>query len=303
MKVLIAGGSGLLGREITRAVVDAGHEATVGSRSKPDSQRADPRAKWVEADVTKPTGLAEVLRGFDAVVDAVQFPNSPIENPKKGYTFERIDLGGTKNLADAAKAVGVQQFIGLSGVGAAGDAPYHWLRYKWQEEQHIQASGLNYTIFRPSWIYGPDDVSLNRFLGFAKWLPFIPVIGNGKTRINPLLVTDLAAHVTAAIGNPNAANWVFEIGGPAVLTMDSVIRSALEASGKRRLLLHNPKPLMKLVASVIQHAPGRPLTPDAIDFITMDGIADTTALTQVFGLKLHSLEEGLATYLPRGNRS
>ncbi len=302
MKVLVAGGTGLLGREITRALLDAGHEATVASRSKPRGQRIDPRALWVEADVTKPAGLAEVLRGFDAVVDAVQFPNSPVENPKKGFTFERIDLGGTKNLADAAKAAGVPQFIGLSGVGAAENAPYHWLRYKWQEEQHIQTSGLNYTIFRPSWIYGPDDVSLNRFLGFAKWLPFIPVIGNGKTRINPLLVSDLAAHVTAAIANPNASNWVFEIGGPAVLTMDSVIRAALEASGKRRLMLHNPKPLMKLVASVLQHAPGRPLTPDAIEFITMDGIADTTALTQVFGLKLHSLQEGLATYLPRGKQ-
>ena len=66
--------------------------------------------------------------------------------------------------------------------------------------------------------------------------------------------------------------------------MDQVIRTALGVAGKKRLLLHNPKPLMKLVASVIQHAPGRPLTPDAIDFITQDGIADTAALTQVFAL-------------------
>lgn len=303
MKIIVAGGAGLLGREITRVLLDSGHAVTVASRSKPAANRADARAQWVEADVTNPATLPSALEGFDAVVDAVQFPNSPIENPKKGYTFERIDLGGTKNLVDAAKAVGTPQFIGLSGVGAAADAPYHWLRYKWQEEQHILASGLNYTIFRPSWIYGPDDVSLNRFLGFANWLPFIPVIGDGKTRINPLFVTDLADHVAAAVGNLAVANRQFEIGGPTVLTMDQVIRTALGVAGKKRLLLHNPKPLMKLVASVIQHAPGRPLTPDAIDFITQDGIADTTALTQVFGLPLRSLEEGLATYLPRSKRA
>ena len=303
MKALVAGGTGLLGREITRVLLDAGHEVTVASRTRPSGSRADSRALWVEADVTKPNGLAQIVQGFDVVIDAVQFPNSPVENPKKGYTFERIDLGGTKNLADAAKAAGIPQFIGLSGVGAAEDAPYHWLRYKWQEEQHILASGLNYTIFRPSWIYGPEDVSLNRFLGFARWLPFIPVVGNGKTRINPLLVTDLAEHVAVAVGNSKAANRVFEIGGPTIMSMDEVIRAALRASGKRRFLLHNAKSLMKLVASAIQHAPGRPLTPDAIEFITMDGIADTSALTQVFGLKLHSLDEGLATYLPGGEGS
>lgn len=299
MKVMVAGGTGLLGREITRVLLDAGHTVTVGSRSKPAGERADSRAAWVEMDVTEPQSLAALVDGFDVVVDAVQFPNSPIENPKKGYTFEQIDLAGTKNLADAAKSAGTSQFIGLGGVGAAEHAPFHWLRYKWQETQHIQASGLNYTIFQPSWIYGPGDVSLNRFLGFANWLPFVPVIGNGKTRINPLFVTDLADHVAAAIGNPAATNGLFEIGGPTVLTMDEVIRTALKVVGKQRLLLHNPKPLMKVVASVIQYAPGRPLTPDAIDFITMDGIADTAALTQAFGLPLRTLEEGLTTYLPR----
>lgn len=299
MKVAVAGGTGLLGRAITTALLDAGHEVVVGSRSRPAKDPIDSRAQWVSVDVMAPATLPALLAGADAVVDAVQFPNSPIENPKKGYTFERIDLGGTRNLVDAAKAAGTPLFIGLSGVGAAEHAAYHWLRFKWQEEQHIAASGVPYVVFRPSWIYGPRDVSLNRFLGFAKFLPFVPVIGNGKTRINPLFIDDLAAHVVAALEKPEARGRIFEIGGPAVMTMDEVIKTALRVAGKRRFLLHSPKPLMKLVASVAQYAPGRPLTPGAIDFITMDGIADTTALGEVFGLKLTPLEEGLATYLKR----
>lgn len=299
MKVAVAGGTGLLGRAITTALLDAGHEVVVGSRSRPAKDPIDSRAQWVSVDVMAPATLPALLAGADAVVDAVQFPNSPIENPKKGYTFERIDLGGTRNLVDAAKAAGTPLFIGLSGVGAAEHAAYHWLRFKWQEEQHIAASGVPYVVFRPSWIYGPRDVSLNRFLGFAKFLPFVPVIGNGKTRINPLFIDDLAAHVVAALEKPEARGRIFEIGGPAVMTMDEVIKTALRVAGKRRFLLHSPKPLMKLVASVAQYAPGRPLTPGAIDFITMDGIADTTALSEVFGLKLTPLEEGLATYLKR----
>lgn len=297
MNVVVAGGTGFLGREITSALLGAAHQVTVASRTNPEKDPIDARARWVRGDVMEPASLAEALAGADVVVDAVQFPNSPIENPKKGFTFERIDLGGTKNLVDAAKAAGVGHFVGLSGVGAAEHAEYPWLRYKWQEEQHIIASGLRYTIFRPSWIYGERDVALNRFLGFAKFLPFIPVVGNGKTRINPLFVGDLGAHVAAAIGNEAAKNGLFELGGPDVMTMDEIIKVTLRVAGKKRFLLHNPKPLMKLVASAVQFAPGRPLTPDAVDFITMDGVADTSASTGTFGLPLTPLAQGVSTYL------
>ncbi|MEX0784750.1 MAG: NAD(P)H-binding protein [Dehalococcoidia bacterium] len=299
MKVLVAGGTGLLGEEITRAVLEAGHDVTVMSRNQPGGERVDARAGWVAGDVTDPSSLPPAVAGFEAVVDAVQFPNSPIENPKKGHTFERIDLGGTKNLVDASQAAGVGQFIGLSGANAAEDGEYHWLRYKWQEEQHIKGSGVPYTIFRPSWIYGARDVSLNRFLGFARFLPFIPVVGNGKTRINPLFVGDLGTHVAAAIGKPEAMNRTFEIGGPEVLTMDEVVKTALRVAGKRRFLLHQPAGLMKVGASVLQHVPGRPLTPDAVDFITADGVVDNSELRATFGLPLTPLAEGVATYLPK----
>jgi NADH dehydrogenase len=299
MKVVVAGGTGLLGRSITPALLNAGHEVVVTSRSNPVKDPIDARASWVKADVTDPESLRAAVQGADAVVDAVQFPNSPIENPKKGYTFEKIDLQGTKNLVDAARAAGVPRFIGLSGVGAAEAAEFHWLRFKWQEEEYIKASGVPYTILRGSWIYGPRDVSLNRFLGFAKFLPFIPIVGNGKTRINALFIDDLAAHVVAAVERDDLRGRTFEIGGPAVLTMDEVVRAALKAAGKKRPLLHQPNWLMKIVASVVQCAPGRPLTPDAIDFITMDGVADTGPLTEAFGLRLTPIDEGLATYLPR----
>lgn len=298
MNVVVAGGTGLLGRAITKALLDAGHTVVVASRSQPARDPIDARASWVRADVTDPSTLPAALAGADAVVDAVQFPNSPIEDPKKGLTFERIDLGGTKNLVDAAKAAGVPRFVGLSGVGAAEDAKFHWLRYKWAEEQHIKASGVPFTMFRPSWIYGPRDVSLNRFLGFARFLPFIPIVGDGKTRISALFIDDLAAHVVAAVERDDVRGRIFEIGGPDVLSMDEVVRAALKAAGKKRFLMHQPASLMRMVAGIAQRLPGRLLTPDAVDFITMDGVADTGPLVEAFGLRLTPIAEGLATYLP-----
>ncbi len=297
MRVLVAGGTGFLGRAIVSRLLADGHEAGILSRSQHLADPVDARARWEQGDVTEPKTLDGRLEGYDAVVDAVQFPNSPIENPKKGFTFERVDLGGTKNLVDAARTQGVTHFIGLSGVGSAEKAPFHWQRFKWWEEEYIRGSGLGYTIFCPSWVYGPRDVSLNRFLGFARFLPFIPVIGDGKTSINPLFVGDLARHVSRALTTPEAMGETVEIGGPEVLTMDQVIRTALKVEHRRRFLLHQPEALMKLVARIAQVLPGRPLTPDAIDFITMDGVADTSRLTALFGLPLTPLEEGLATYL------
>jgi len=297
MRVVVAGGTGFLGSTIVDALVAAGHDVTVASRRQPRPGRANAGARWRYADVTNPDSLPDALAGAEVVVDAVQFPNMPIEDPAKGYTFERIDLGGTRRLVDAATAAGVSLFVGLSGVGAAEDARFHWLRFKWQEEEYIRTSGLPYVIFRPSWIYGPGDVSLNRFLGFSRFLPFVPVIGDGKTRINPLFVEDIGAHVAAAIARPEVHGRRFEIGGPETLTMDDVIRTALRVMGRRRFLLHQPAWLMKGVGSVASHLPGRPLTADAIDFITMDGVADNAALEAAFGLPLSPLAPSLETYL------
>lgn len=297
MHVIVAGGTGFLGRAVTAALLDAGHRVSVASRSNPSRRPIDARATWTAADVTRPDSLAPALAGADAVVDAVQFPNSPIEDPKHGRTFEQVDFRGTCALVDAAKLAGVPRFIGLSGVGADEAAPFHWLRFKAAEEAYIASSGIPYTVFRPSWVYGPGDVSLNRFLGFARLLPFVPVIGNGRTRINPLFVDDLGAHVSAAVEREDLRGRTFEIGGPRVMTMDEVVRAALVASDRRRFLLHQPAGFMKFVARVIQHLPGRPLTPDAIDFITMDGVADTSDLQSAFGLPLTPVEEALPRYL------
>ena len=164
-------------------------------------------------------------------------------------------------------------------------------------EQAICSSGMEYVILRPSWIYGPEDRSLNKFLFFAKLLPFVPVVGNGKNKVQPISVFDVARVAAKAANEPRAANRTFELGGPQELTMDEIIRTALKVAGKRRLLLHQPAAFMKLLATFLQYLPGRPLTPAAIDFILMEERVDPSEAEMVFGMKFVSLEEGLKRYL------
>jgi uncharacterized protein YbjT (DUF2867 family) len=186
----------------------------------------------------------------------------------------------------------------VSGAGAAADAKYHWFRAKWRAETAVRDSGITYVIFRPSWVYGPEDRSLNRFLTMSRSLPFVPIIGVGsRQRLQPVFIDDLGRAVAEAVDNRAADNKVFEIGGPEVLTMKEIIRTAVELTGRRRFLLRVPKVLMKAQAALLRFLPAPPLTPDAIDFITMDALADSSELVKTLGLRLTPLREGLATYL------
>jgi uncharacterized protein YbjT (DUF2867 family) len=295
--ILVAGGTGFVGAGIVRELARRGKPVEVLSRHPDPARFPGLNVEFRQGDVTQPETLAAAMQGVDAVVGCQQFPNSPIENPGKGYTFEKIDAEGTENLVRAAKAAGVGRYVYLSGAGA-GPEGRHWFVAKWRAETAVKDSGLTYTILRPSWVYGPEDRSLNRFLKMSRFLPFVPLIGMaGAQQMQPVFIDDVGRGVVESLDNPAANNQLFELGGPQVMSMSDVVRAALRASGRRRLLLPSPKPLMKLVASVIQFAPGRPLTPDAVDFIAHDALADPTAIQQKLGLRVTPLDEALATYL------
>ncbi len=300
--ILVAGGTGFIGAAVVRELARRGKPVAVMSH-RPD--RAARRFPNLHVDVRAgdardAASLPAALQGVQAVISAMQFPNFPVETPRLGYTFEEVDARGNDRLVAAARAAGVHTYIYLSGAGAAPDGKYHWLRAKWQAEEAVRRSGLRYTIIRPSWVYGPEDRALNRFVAFARRLPFVPVIGNGRQRLQPVFIDDVVRVVVDSLEHPAAANQTFEIGGPKVLTMDEVLRTMLAVLGKQRPLVHIPAGLMRLVGRLMDLVPlaGRPLSADAVTFITMDALADTTALLRAFpDLRLTPLREGLATYL------
>jgi uncharacterized protein YbjT (DUF2867 family) len=298
--ILVAGGTGFVGGGIVRELRRRGQDVVVLTR---DADRASGRfpalnVEYREGDVRDATSLEPVFRDVEVVVGCQQFPNSPIENPGRGHTFEEVDAKGTENLVSAAREAGVKRYVYLSGAGASPDAPYHWFRAKWRAEVAVRESGLTSTIFRPSWVFGPEDKALNRFLGMSRFLPFVPLIGSaGKQRLQPVFIDDVGRAVAEALVHPTADNQTFDIGGPEVLTMKQIVGAALHVARRRRLLLSAPRPVTKIAASVLQFVPGRPLTPDAIEFITMDALADPTRAEITLGIKMTPLREALSTYL------
>jgi uncharacterized protein YbjT (DUF2867 family) len=298
--IFVSGGTGMLGREFVRELTARGKKVAVLTRNAKRAAQRFPgiEVEFREGDVRELAQLTDAVRGADTVIGAHQFPNYPMEDPGRGHTFEEVDVRGTENLVAAAKETDVKRFIYLSAAGSSPDAPYHWFRAKWQAETAVRESGITYVIFRPTWVYGPEDTSLNRFLKMSNFLPFVPLIGRpAKQRLQPVFVNDVARAVVEAVDNPAADNQVIEIGGPEVVTMRDVARTAIEVMGRRRLLMAAPKPVMKLAGAVAQYVPGRPLTPNAVEFVTQDALADNSALEEKLGMKTTPLREGLGTYL------
>jgi len=294
--VAVAGGSGFVGRSIVRELAARGSSVIVLSH-RPPIATTDRLIEFRQGDINEPDGLPGALAGVETLVICLGFRNSPIEAPRRGQTFERIDAGGTEALVTAAKTVGISRLVYISGAGAAPDAPHHWFRAKWRAEEAVRGSGIVYTIFRPSWIYGRGDRSLNRFLGFARWLPFVPQIGNGRQLLAPVFVDDMGALVADALVTPAANNATLEVGGPETLTMDDVIRAALRVQGRRRMILHAPAGLMKLLTRPLTLLPSPPMTPDAIDFIVQSAPVDTGPLTAALPRHLTPLADALGKYL------
>lgn len=297
MIVLVAGGTGFIGSRVVDDLLAKGeHQVRVMTRD-PGRARPKPGVEYVRGDVTDPASLDTATRGVDVVVHAVQFPNHPVENPRRGWTYERIDGAGTERMAQAAAKNGVRRFVYLGGAGTRPGRTEPWFRAKERAERAVISSGMEYVILRPSWIYGPDDRSMNKFVAFVKYLPVVPVIGSGQERVQAAHVEDVAKVAAAAVDEPAAANRVFELGSTPPLTMDEIIRTIMRILGKRKPLLHQPAWLVKIPAAVIQYLPSAPLSPGAVDFITMDEQVDPSEAEQVFGITFRSLEAGLREYL------
>ncbi len=293
--IAVAGGSGFIGRAIVRrlAAIDS-LKLRVLSRNpeKARTQLWESHAEFVETDISKPESVRAALDGAAAVIDAIQFDGYPVENPRRGLTFERIDLGGVLALIAAAKANDVRQFIYISGASANETSAHPGFRAKGKAERAIRESGLDYTIFRPSLVYGPEDAVVNNFVKLLKFAPVFAVPGTGRQKVQPVLVDDLAACVALAISG-RGKNGIYEVGGPELMTFDEMMRTIMEASGHRRPIVHISEGLMRGIGAIAEKLPKPMLSRDAVTFVTADNACDIAPLVAEFGIQLTPARVGM----------
>ena len=301
--VLVAGGTGFLGSACVRALGERGHRLVVLSRSpgKVPDRFPDRQVEARAGDVTRPDTLRGALEGVDVVVVAVQFPGFPVENPARGHTFREVDARGTANVAAAAADAGVEHVVYLSGVGADPESDRPWYRAKAMAERSVREGSFRHTVVRPSWVYGPEDRSLNLFARLVRWVPgAFPQLGDGSQRLNPVFVEDVAEAVARRVDRPEPEGVTFEIGGPVTYTMDGVVRVLMDVLGRRKPIVHLPFFLARAGGALGELLPGRPFSRGAAEFLVQGAVAELDRFRELFpDLSLTELPEALEEYLVR----
>ena len=293
--VLIAGGTGFVGRAIVRRLAS---EVNVRVLTRhPDRARKTlaglDNVAPIAGDVTDAATLGPALAGVEIVIDAAQFDGYPVEDPRRGMTFDRVDYGGIVNLIGAAKQTGAARIIYVSGAAADEASANPAFRAKGRAERALKESGLGYTIFRPSVMYGREDKVLNLIARALRFTPIFPVPGTGRQRMQPLLVGDLAQCVALAIAG-RGAGGVYDIGGPDVMTFDDMVRLVMEITGRRRPIIHIPEAMLDRAGALGQMLPRPIFSRDAVGFLVHDALADNAPLLAEFAVRLTPAREGMS---------
>jgi len=271
MEILVAGGDGFIGEPLCAELADRGHEVTALSRNPPEDSLPE-GIEHATGDVTAYDSIAPVVDGHDAVVNLVAL--SPLFQPKGGEEkhFE-VHLEGTRNLAEAAEAGGADRFLQQSALGADPEGPTHYIRAKGQAEQVVRDSDLEWTVTRPSVVFGEGG----EFVKFTKLLapPYVtPLPGAGRTRFQPIRVGDIVPMLADAVEEEDHVGELYDIGGPEVLTMARVARLGHRADGRSVNVLPVPMSLSKVGLSMLDFVPGFPFGSDQYRSLEMDNTVE-----------------------------
>jgi nucleoside-diphosphate-sugar epimerase len=242
-------------------------------------------------DMTRPETLAAALAGVDAVIHLVAL----VRDRTDGRDLARVNLDGTRNLIAAMEAAGVRRLVHLGALGVADRPEMHYASSKARAEAAVAASGLDWTILKPSVMFGPGDGFFNILAGLVRVpFPVVPVPGRGDSRFQPLHAGDLARCVRLSLERPATIGRVFELGGPRSWTYREIVAEVARALRKRRVLVGMPVPLIRAIAGTCERLRlPFPVATDQLRQLVLDNVTAPDAVRTAFGFEPRALEGGL----------
>ncbi len=292
--ILVTGGTGFVGSHLIRRMRREGLSVRALVRSVE-------KAAWlknlgvdvVAGDISAPPSLEKALAGVERVVHLVG-----IIQEAPGATFRGVHVDGTRNIIEASLKAGVRHFLYQSALGTRPGAKSEYHKTKWEAEELVRASGIPSTILRPSLIYGPGDQFTLRLAEIIRKSPVLPVIGSGRSKVQPIFIEDVAACIIKAVTCDACLNDIYEIGGPEQLTYEEVTRAIAEAMGVDRPSVHMPLFLIKSMARVLETVlPKPPLTTDQIVMLQEDNVCTMRDIREAFSIEPLPFREGLKKFL------
>ena len=307
MKVAIFGATGFVGGYLIDALLAQGHEPAVLVRPGSGEKLRQPeRCHQIRGDIADAQAAEECLEGCDAVIYNIGILR---EFPQRGISYQALHFEGAKQVVDLCGETRVRRFLLMSANGSRADGT-GYQKSKYMAEQYLQASGLSWTIFRPSVLFG-DPRGNQEFatqlqrdlirsplpapLFYSGVLPF----GAGAFGLSPVHVEDVARAFVAALELPEANGRIYHLGGPECLAWKDIIRILAEAGGTRKLAVPAPAWAVRLVAGMFERFDEFPITRDQIDMLMEGNCCGPEDLREGFGIEPRGFGPGSLDYLSR----
>lgn len=264
--VTVFGGGGFIGRYVCEFLMKSSVRVRVAQRDPRKAYIIQPLGRvgqfgFEAADITNAESVRRVIHGSSAVVNLCGV---------FGAKMHKVHVDGARNIAEAARDLGLQSLVHVSAIGASLESPSAYGRTKAEGEEAIRNAFKQATIIRPSLVFGAEDELTNRFAAMAN-LPFLPVIA-GKRNFQPVYVRDLAKAIAMSVLEPQRfGGHTYEIGGPQVMSMLDLHRAILEITGQNPDIVPMPDLFADLLSRV-GWLPGAPLTRDQWMMLQRDNV-------------------------------
>lgn len=288
--ILVTGATGFVGRNIVNELDQAGYAVRALARPGADTTPIAGRiAEMAAGDVTDLASLRQAARGCRAVIHLVA-----IRRQWGPRTFASITAQGTRNAVAAAVEAGVEHFVHMSALGLTDQPDTGYMQAKQAAEEAVRASGLRYTIFRPSFILGAGGF-IEEYADLIRKAPVVPIPGHGRFPVQPVDARDVAAAFRRALEAPAAAGQTYDLAGPERTTFEGLITAIMQALGVKKPKLHVPLALMRPVAAVLQRlTPNPPATTDEIKLLVAGNVGNPEPAARDLGLQYTPLARSVA---------
>lgn len=298
----IFGGTGFIGTQIVRELAKKGWTIKVATRVPESAYFLRPNGAVGQVvpfacDYSDPKSIASAVQGAEVVVNCIGI----LFKRKKGdFARTHTEIPGT--IAKMCKKEGVERFVHISAAGIETNKS-RYAESKREGEKAVQKNFPDATILKPSIVFGPEDDFFNKFAELSRYLPFLPLIGGGKTRFQPVFVGDVADAVMAAIERPDTGDasplgQSYELGGPEVLTFEDIYERIFSYTKRRRPLVSLPWWIAKIQAFFMGLLPKPLLTIDQVNSLKTDSVVSKNALTlSDLGVQQTALDVILPRYL------
>lgn len=295
MRIFLTGATGFIGTHLRRALVRNGHQVVGLSRRPPSEEEG---VAWLQGDINDPETLVDGMSGCGAVIHLVGIITEHGEE-----TFQRVHVQGTEHVLAAMRRAKVRRLLHMSALGAGPKSPTEYFCTKWAAEELVRASAIDYTIFRPSTIFGPGDGFINTLVAQIRRYPVIPIIGSGHFRLAPIAIQAVVeAYLQAlSLDGPTQAK-TFELCGPEVLTFMQIVKLVAAQMHVNKARVHLPVGLVRAGITLLRflHLPS-PITHDQLTMLLLGSTCTDQTAAQVFDLPHITLAEGIREYIGPGS--